>query len=108
MVFMEVREINHRLGRYNRALGNGLRIEVLEYLQQKEEAYLSELAEEFDRHTSTMSDHLTKMADYDILRGETRGRKRFFWIKRPKLVDAYLSLRELLGRDHDGIDRDTS
>jgi predicted transcriptional regulator len=104
---MEVKEINHRLGRYNRALGNGIRIEVLEYLQEKKEAYLSEIAEEFERHTSTMSDHLTKMADYDILRGESRGRKRFFWIKRPDLVNAYLAIRDLLGREDDNLDPNT-
>ncbi len=98
---MAVKEINHRLGQYNRVLGNGVRIQVLEYLRENEEAYLTEIAEAFERHTSTMSDHLTKMVDYDILRGESRGRKRFFWIKRQKLVDEYLSLRDLLVREND-------
>lgn len=94
-------EINHRLASYFRNLGNAVRISVLEYLQDHEEANLQELSERFDRDDSSMSRHLKTLADYDLVQSETRGREKYFWIKREELVRTFLEIRSLLRRPED-------
>jgi len=96
-----VTELNHRTGSLLNVVGNGIRISALEYLCEAEEAYLGELCEELGRSSNSMSRHMTKLADYDLVRSETRGRKKFFRIKRTELVDAILSIREFLQRSED-------
>jgi predicted transcriptional regulator len=96
-----VSEINHRLAAYNHEFGNGIRIEALEYLQAEDEANLKSITDFVGRSSSTMSKHMKSLADYDVVRSETRGRNKFFSLKRPELVEAYLDIRSLLQRDDD-------
>jgi len=99
---MGVKEINHRLASLFNNLGNGVRIEVLEYLQgEVDEAYVGEIAEHLGRPNNTISGHLKVLKDYDLLRSETRGRHKFYWIKRPELAKACLSIRDHLMRGED-------
>jgi DNA-binding transcriptional ArsR family regulator len=96
-----VSELNHRLASLYGAVGNAVRIRALEYLREVDEAYLGEICEELDRSSNSMSGHMTKLADYDLVRSKTRGRKKYFWIKREDLVDALLAIRDYLQRDDD-------
>jgi len=96
-----VTELNHRLASLYGVVGNAVRITVLEYLRDVDEAYLGEICEELERSANSMSAHMTKLADYDLVRSKTRGRKKFFRIKRGELVDAILAIRDYLHRDDD-------
>ena len=95
-------EVNHRLASLFNNIGNGVRIEILDYLMDVDEANLKEISTVVDRKNPTMSRHMKILADYDLVRSETRGRKKFFKIKRYELVKACLDIRNLLKRNDDG------
>ena len=98
-----VSELNHRLASYFKVLSNALRIEALVFLREEDEAYLKQIAEEIGRDPGVMSRHMNALADYDLTRAETRGRKKYFTIKREDLVDDLLNIRSHLKRPDDDL-----
>ncbi len=93
-------EILHRLSEMFQALGNGVRLQILLRLQEGK-ANVTLLANYVNRSVKTVSHHMRVLRDNDLVESHTKGRKRFYWLKRPKLVRAVFALKEFLERFED-------
>lgn len=86
-------EIDHRLCKFFKLIGNGLRFQMAEALLEKE-YYVRELGEKLGRAEKTISRHLRVFRDQDIVESKTEDGRRYYWIKRPELVRDALALRD--------------
>ncbi|MFB6356557.1 MAG: ArsR/SmtB family transcription factor [bacterium] len=96
---MGMGEIDHRLSQFFDGLSNGIRLSIVKELLG-DRCYVSELANRLSRSVTSVSRHLRVLADNDIVQSETEGRKRYFFLKRPKLIDRALQLRSFFEREN--------
>lgn len=90
-------EVIHRLSTLFQALGNGIRLRILETLQQGPEN-VSALAETVERPVNAVSRHLRILRDNKLVETRTEGRHRIYNLKRPKLIRACLAIKSFLER----------
>lgn len=88
----------HRLSKLFQALGNGNRLRLLMKLQEGPH-HVSELVDHINRTNNSVSHHLRILRNTDLVESETKGRKRVYWLKRPKLIKTCLGLIDFLKRD---------
>jgi DNA-binding transcriptional ArsR family regulator len=81
------------------ALGNAIRLKLV-ILLNEESRSVSECAEELDKPMQTVSRHLKKLRDKDLLQAESDKNRRIYELKRKKLIQEILDLRSLLSRDN--------
>jgi predicted transcriptional regulator len=91
-------EIDHRLSKFFKLLGNGLRLEMARNLLEQR-YYVRELANSLSRTEKTISKHLRVFRDQDIVESITENGRRYYWIKRTELVREALKLRNHFERD---------
>lgn len=91
-------EIDYRLSEVFEALGNAIRLRIVILINESPRS-VSELSEELDRPMQTVSRHLKKLRDKDILEAESLGSRRIYELKRPKLIDECLALRSYTQRE---------
>jgi DNA-binding transcriptional ArsR family regulator len=97
-------EIDYRLSEILEALGNAIRLKIV-ILLDEEPMSVSECAKELDKPLQTVSRHLKKLRDQDLLRAESQKNRRIYELKRPELVQDILELRSHLRRDDDSDDK---
>lgn len=90
----------YRLAERFKALGNGVRLQILKKMLG-DRVSVTELSEHLDRPQSTVSRHLRRLRDRDLVSGETEGRRRYYTVKRPDFVQRCLQLESLLRREDD-------
>ncbi len=93
-------EKDHRLAQFCQAFSNALRIKLVRLLLEGEKC-VKTLTLEVKRSQSVVSRHLQKLASQDLVRSKSRGRRNYYQIKRPDLIDKLLELAELLQREDD-------
>ncbi len=91
-------ERDYRLAQLCDAMSNGVRLKLI-LLLRDDERYVKSLAEELNRHSTTISKQLSRLAHQDLVQSETRGRKNYYSLKKPKLIKEFLKLRRLLRRE---------
>ena len=91
-------EIDYRVSEIFHVLGNGIRLHIVKLLTEKK-WNVSDLSEELDRPLETVSGHLKKLRDQELIRAETQGRHHTYELKRPALIEHCLRTREFLSRD---------
>ena len=94
---MTIAEEDYRLAKFCDALSNAVRLELILRLRENERN-VSTLAEKLQRDRSSVSRHLGKLADHDLVQSETRGRSNYYKLKRPELIEQFLTLRPYLRR----------
>lgn len=92
-------EIDYRLSEVLEALGNAIRLKLV-ILLNEESRSVSECAEELDKPMQTVSRHLKKLRDKDLLQAESDKNRRIYELKRENLIQEILDLRSLLSRDN--------
>jgi len=92
-----VDEVIHRLSTLFQALGNGIRLQILQKLQE-DSRNVSELADYVDRPMNAVSRHLRILRDNKLVKSVTEGRSRVYSLKRPNLVRACFALKSFLER----------
>lgn len=95
---MRLDEIDHRLSEIFKVLGNGLRLQIVIELTDRE-LNVKSLAERLDRPPDTVSRHLRILRQEDLVAAQSKGTTREYELKRPELIERCLSVRELLRRD---------
>jgi DNA-binding transcriptional ArsR family regulator len=95
---IRIDEQEYRLAKFCRALSNAVRLKLV-LLLRDDSSYVSELARELKKSRSTISRHLSKLADHDLVQSKSAGRKNIYRLKRPELIDKFLEIRPLLERD---------
>ncbi|MFB6356767.1 MAG: ArsR/SmtB family transcription factor [bacterium] len=90
----------HRLAELFDVLGNGNRLEIL-FALENEEQNVNELAENLDKTQSSVSNHLKVLRYEDLVESETRGRKRFYRVKRPELLELCEEFKQHQQREED-------
>lgn len=85
-------EIDHRLSKFFKLVGNGLRFQMAELLLETEH-YVREIGQKLDRSEKTISRHLRVFRDQDMVESKSEDGRRYYWIKRPELVEDALALR---------------
>lgn len=91
-------EIDYRLSEIFEALGNGIRLNIVILIDESPRS-VKELSGELDRPMQTVSRHLKKLRDKDLLEAESSGRRRIYEVKRPKLIEECLALRSYIQRE---------
>lgn len=91
-------EIDYRVSEIFRVLGNGLRLHIVKLLREGPRT-VSDLAAEIDRPVQTVSGHLQKLNDQELVEAESEGRHHPYELKRPDVIDHCLQLRELVSRE---------
>ncbi|MFB6356196.1 MAG: ArsR/SmtB family transcription factor [bacterium] len=91
-------ENEHRLSKFFKLLGNGLRLQMAKRLLERK-YYVRELAEELDRSEKTISRHFRVFRNQDIVESETEERRRYYWLKQPELVQQALNLTTYFTRE---------
>jgi ArsR family transcriptional regulator len=92
-----VEEVTHRLGETLDVLGNGVRLKIL-FLLEDSKKNVSSIADEMDRSQQSISSHLQTLRHKNLLESETEGRKRFYWVKRPDILELVKEIRDCLSR----------
>lgn len=95
-----IEEIIHRLSDVHDVLGNAVRLKLL-FVLDNERKNVSALADALGRTQESISRHLKIMRLEDILEAKTEGRRRFYWIKKPEILELCKQFAELLQRDED-------
>ncbi|MFB6344474.1 MAG: ArsR/SmtB family transcription factor [bacterium] len=95
---MKLNEINYRLSDILEALGNAIRLKIVILLEESSRS-VSSCAEELDKPIQTVSRHLKKLRDKNLLEAESKGPRRIYKLKRPELIRAILDLRSLISRE---------
>lgn len=90
-------EVLHRLSTLFQALGNGVRLKLLETLRGDAKS-VSELGNVVDRPVNAVSRHLRILRDNNLVESETQGKNRIYSLKRPTLVQACLGIKTFLKR----------
>lgn len=90
-------EIDYRLSEILEALGNAIRLKLVILLEENSRS-VSECAEELDKPLQTVSRHLKKLRDKDLLQAESERTRRVYELKRPELIRDILNLRSHLKR----------
>lgn len=93
-------EVIHRLSDAYGVLSNAVRLQLLFELDG-ERKNVSRLADDLDRSQESISRHLKIMRLGDLLEAETEGRKRFYWIKKPEVLEQCKEFLDILQRDED-------
>jgi DNA-binding transcriptional ArsR family regulator len=97
---VEMSEVSYRASRVHKALANPLRYRMLELIAEKEGGMPSgELAERLDRTVDSISYHLDKMKDIDLIYTEKDGRQSLQHIKRWDLYGSIKAFEALFARD---------
>ncbi len=78
-----------------KALGNPLRIEVIDLLQKKERCF-SDILEETGGLKSNLSQHLTVMTQKGILKMRREGQCNYYSLSSKKVAQACRLMREVL------------
>ncbi len=97
---MDMDEIDYRLSEVFEALGNAVRLKLIILLEESSHT-VSELSEELEKPMQTVSRHLKKLRDKDLVQAESEGNSRLYKVKNPELIRRCLELRSLLRRDED-------
>ena len=90
-------EFVHRLSNFFDTVGNAVRLQILLYLKESP-LCVSTIAEKLARKRFTISRHLKILRDNGLVKSETRGKYRYYSLKRPELIDEILKIYELLTR----------
>lgn len=90
-------EIDYRLSEILEALGNAIRLKLVILLEERTRS-VSGCADELDKPLQTVSRHLKKLRDKDLVEAESEGSRRIYELKRPALVREILELRTHLKR----------
>lgn len=93
-------EVIHRLSDTYGVLSNAVRLQLLFELED-ERKNVSTLAGNLGRSQESISRHLKIMRLEDLIESETEGRKRFYWIKKPEVLEQCKDFLEILQRDED-------
>ena len=88
----------HRLSNFFDTIGNAVRLQILLYLK-KSPLCVSDIADRLDRKRFTISRHLKILRDNGLVKSETKGKFRYYSLKRPDLVEETLKIYELLTRE---------
>lgn len=90
-------EFVHRLSNFFDTIGNAVRLQILLYLR-KSPMCVSVIAEKLNRKRFTISRHLKILRDNGLVKSETRGKYRYYSLKRPDLIEETLEIYTLLTR----------
>lgn len=90
-------EINYRLSEILEVLGNAIRLKLVILLNDSARS-VSEFAEELDKPLQTVSRHLKKLRDQDLVEAESEKNRRIYELKRPELIKEILALRSFITR----------
>jgi DNA-binding transcriptional ArsR family regulator len=93
-----VDEIDYRLSEIYNVLGNGLRLWIVKLLSGGSMS-VTELSNEMDRPIETVSGHLKKLRDQELIQAESDGRRRSYELKRPDLIEHCLELCSFISRE---------
>ncbi|MFB6347629.1 MAG: ArsR/SmtB family transcription factor [bacterium] len=96
----DIDEITHRLSDVYDVLGNAVRLELLFELDGQRKN-VSALAQALNRSQESISRHLKIMRLEDLLESKTEGRERYYWIKKPEVLEKCKEFAQLLRREDD-------
>lgn len=96
----DIDEVVHRQSELFDVLGNGCRLAILFHLDDDQDD-VSSIAEALNRDQGNVSHHLRILRYEDVLESKTDGRNRYYWIKRPEILELCKRFRDLLKRDDD-------
>lgn len=82
-----------------KALSDETRLEILSFLRHGEELCGCELETKINKSQSTLSRHLQKLIDADLILGRKEGVKIFYKIKDPKIFKLIAVLDNLIKRN---------
>lgn len=92
-------EKSHRLVKYLKSLGNPLRYSICRLLHQEGPLSVGEIVETLEKEQNTISQHLSKLRDLDIVYYEREGRKLLYDVDKVDFVETIIGLEELLSRN---------
>lgn len=93
-------EEDYRVVRVLKAMGNGLRYEIIRLLMDSPHS-VSELSARLDRSVSSVSHQLDNLAARDLVRSKTDGNRNIYRPKRRDVIEKIFELRALLKREGD-------
>lgn len=96
----DIDEVVHRQSELFDVLGNGCRLEILYHLDDERDN-VSSIADALNRDQGNVSHHLRILRYGDVLASKTEGRERYYWIKRPEILELCEDFLDLLKRDDD-------
>jgi ArsR family transcriptional regulator, arsenate/arsenite/antimonite-responsive transcriptional repressor len=91
-------EKQKRLARYAKALGNPIRIYVMETLSKQSCCYSADLSEILPIAKSTLSQHLKELKDAGLIQGEIEAPKIKYCINKENWAEAQLLFKEFLNQ----------
>ncbi len=90
-------ETDYRASRWMRVLGNPLAYEIVKALGTRRVA-VTELAIELQQSLDSLSHTLRHLRHVDIVRYETRGRNKIYWLKEPRLLAILRQIERMVER----------
>jgi len=96
---VDMSEEAYRSSRAHKAIGNPLRYRIIELIGKEEPISSGELARRLDRTLDSISYHLDKMKDVDLIYSEKDGRRSLQHIKRWDLYKAIKAFEALFARE---------
>lgn len=90
-----------RASRMMKLLGNPLRYRLVRLLQSMGPASSRTLADRLDRTVSSVSHHLARMKQLDLVYARREGRSVLYDLKRHDVLDAMETMEAILERPHD-------
>ena len=79
------------------AISNAVRLQILFELLENE-MYVKKIADRLERKVENISRQLRILRDNSLLESETRGRYRYYRLRRPTLIKAVQKIYDLLTR----------
>lgn len=88
----------HRVVKVLKLLGNPLRYEICRLLSNEGPLVVTEIVQELGENQNTVSQHLSKLRDLDLVYYEREGSYLHYDIDREDIVEAILELEDKLSR----------
>ncbi len=93
-------EKDYRLVKIFKALGNGIRFNILLELLNSS-SYVQNLAEKFERSASSISSHLRVLRNLDLVQFKTEGNRVRYTTKRTQIIEKIMELRSEVRREEE-------
>lgn len=92
-------EVIYRLSEFCEALSNAVRLEIVMELRDNQRYYVGQMATKIDRSQSATSRQLGNLSKYNLVESETEKNRRYYWLKRPELIEKFLEIKPFLSRE---------
>lgn len=89
-------EEQHKAARYAKAMGNPVRMYVLELLSNHAFAYSGDISEGLPISKSTFAQHLNELKDSGLIESEIIGKRVKYYLNEPNWKEAKLLFRKIL------------